>query len=181
METDTLRLIGLLAVVGIAVWVDIRTRKVPNKLIVIGSFIGVLGALLPNGIGFAQSIYGFGIGLAMMLPMYALRATGAGDVKLMACVGSFLGAEATFIATLCVFAFGGMLALLFSARVGALMQTMRNIKMFIFHVIVRFSGGGLPNAAVMPVNQARMPYTLAIAGGVIIYLVARFDSTSTFI
>lgn len=180
MQTETIRLVGLLALMTVAVLADIHTRKVANKLVVIGAAVGLASALLPGGIGLSQSIGGLGLGFLMLLPMYALRATGAGDVKLMACAGSFLGIEATFMATLFAFACGGVLALLYSARAGSLMQTLCNMKMFIFHSIVRVSGGGLPRTADMPISQARMPYSLAIAGGVIIYLATRFYSTGAF-
>lgn len=180
MLTDTFRLVGLLALLLAAVMADIRTRKVPNKLIVIGALSGTAFALLPDGIGFGQSIGGLFLGLAMLLPMYALRAMGAGDLKLMACIGSFLGIEATFLSTLFALAAGGVLALLYSARAGSLMQVVSNMKMFVFHTIVRVSGGGLPRADDMPVSRTRMPYSLAISAGVILYLATRFYSTGAF-
>ncbi|WP_460840777.1 A24 family peptidase [Noviherbaspirillum agri] len=177
METDTVRLIGLLALMAVAVLADIRTRKVPNEIVAAGALVGIASGLLPGSIGLAQSLGGLGVGLAMLLPMYLLRATGAGDVKLMACAGAFLGIKATFFATLFAFALGGVLAILYSAVAGNLGQTLSNLKTFLFQAVLRVVGGGIPDSGDMPLSGSRMPYSLAIAGGVGIYVAARFYST----
>lgn len=180
METDTARLIGLLALMVVAVLTDIRTRKVPNKLVAAGALAGIASSLLPDSIGVMQSLGGLAAGLAMLLPMYMLRAMGAGDVKLMACAGAFLGIKATFFAALFTFALGGALAILYSAFAGTLRQTLSNLKLFLMHSFVRVAGGGRPSTGDMPVGGGRMPYSLAIAGGVGIYVAARFYSTGVF-
>lgn len=180
METDTARLIGLLALMAVAVLIDIRTRKVPNMLVAAGALAGMASSLLPDGIGILHSLGGLAVGLAMLLPMYMLRAMGAGDVKLMACAGAFLGIKATFFATLFTFALGGVLAIFYSAFAGTLRQTLTNLKFFLLHSFVRVAGGGTPSTGDMPVSGGRMPYSLAIAGGVGIYVAARFYSTGVF-
>ncbi len=71
-----------------------------------GAGLGLLlNSVLPEGYGFVSSLpgalglwkalAGLGLGLLIMLPLYMLRALGAGDVKLMAMVGAFLGPNAT--------------------------------------------------------------------------------------
>lgn len=181
METDTARLIGLLALMMVAVFTDMRTRRVPNKLVAIGMLIGVASSLLPGSIGIAQSTGGLAVGIAMFLPMYMLRAMGAGDVKLMACAGAFLGIKATFFASLFAFALGGVLAIFYSAFAGTLTQTLSNLKTFVFHSFVRVTGGGMPCAGDMPASGGRMPYSLAITGGVVIYIAVRFYYTGVFV
>lgn len=180
METDTARLIGLLVLLAIAVLTDIRTRKVPNKLIVFAALAGIASSLLPDSIGILQSLGGLAVGLAMLLPMYTLGAMGAGDVKLMACAGAFLGIKATFIATLFAFALGGALAIFYSALSGTLRQTLVNLKMFLVNSFVRVSLRGMPRASDMAVSGGRVPYSIAIAGGVGFYVAARFWSTGVF-
>ena len=92
-------LAGLLAA---ALWHDLRTRRIPNRLVLWGTVGGVvLNSMLPagaglfqqpfGGLGLLQSLAGAAAGLALLLPMYLLRALGAGDVKLMAMCGAFLG------------------------------------------------------------------------------------------
>src|SRR4051812_41776207 len=87
---------GLLsALLLIAVWTDVRNRRIPNKLVFIGAGLGLLlNSVLPEGVGqisaqpgalgFWQAVSGLGLGLTIMLPLHALRALGAGDVKLTA-------------------------------------------------------------------------------------------------
>ena len=179
-QLNTFRLFILLSVIAAGVLHDIRVRKIPNHIAVGGALLGIVGSLLPGGVGLAQSIGGIGLGLAMLLPMYALRAMGAGDVKLMAAAGAFLGLTATFFAVLFTFALGGVLAIVYSAYAGTLGQTMRNLKTFIYASAIRVAGGGVPRPADMPVGKDRMPYSLAIAGGVSSYLAAHFYSTGVF-
>lgn len=177
MQIDAARFIFLLSVIVVAVAHDIRLRKIPNHIVVAGALIGVASSVLPGAIGPAQSLGGLGLGLAMLLPMYALRVMGAGDVKLMAAAGAFLGVPATFFAALLSFIAGGVLALAYSVHAGVFRQTMRNLKMFIYHCAVRIAGRGIPAAVDMATGKARLPYSLAIAAGVGTYLAARFYST----
>ncbi|MEG0884092.1 MAG: prepilin peptidase, partial [Janthinobacterium sp.] len=80
-----------------AVWHDMRSRRIPNGLV----FGGALAALLlhavltpgAGGLGLPAALGGLALGLALLLPMYMLRALGAGDVKLMAMVGAFIGPQ----------------------------------------------------------------------------------------
>jgi prepilin peptidase CpaA len=81
-----------LVVVWVAAWVDVRTRRIPNTLSLAAAGMGLLLFLASRGLpGLVQGLAGLGLGLALMLPGYLLRSTGAGDVKLMAAVGALLG------------------------------------------------------------------------------------------
>jgi hypothetical protein len=60
------------------------------------------------------AIQGLFVGLVALLPMYLLRAMGAGDVKLMGLVGVFLGPLHVLGATLSILLVGGVLALVFA-------------------------------------------------------------------
>lgn len=177
METPTIRLIGLLALMAVAVLVDIRTRKVPNIIVTAGALVGIASSFLPGSIGLVPSLGGLSVGLVMLLPMYMLRVMGAGDVKLMACAGTFLGVKATIFATLFAVVLGGVLAILFSAFSGTFRQTVTNLKLFLVQSLVRVAGGEMPKSDDMPISVGRMPYSLAIAGGVSVYMVGRFYYT----
>lgn len=56
-----------------------------------------------------------GLGLALLLPGYLFGTTGAGDVKLMAAVGTFLGPQDAALATLASIAVGSIVALGYAA------------------------------------------------------------------
>jgi len=84
----TVVLIGLL---GVAVVSDLRRHRIPNLLILVGLALGLAGQTYSGGIsGMGDGLMGLLIGFALFLPMYALGGMAAGDVKLMAMVGSFL-------------------------------------------------------------------------------------------
>jgi prepilin peptidase CpaA len=98
---------------------------------------------------------------------------GAGDVKLMAMVGSFLGASATFGALIATVVTGGVLALAFAVCSGRLMRLVQNVTMMFRGTLLTFATGvggltvhGGPSAG-------RMPYGIAIAVGTIGYLLLK--------
>ncbi|AEK60686.1 A24 family peptidase [Collimonas fungivorans] len=74
---------------------DYLFRRVPNKFLLIAMVVQ-LGCLLwlgkgLNEIGWLNALSGFAVGLAFFLPLYALRAMAAGDVKFFAVLGFLLG------------------------------------------------------------------------------------------
>jgi prepilin peptidase CpaA len=95
----------------VATVVDLRTRRIPN--ILTGSMAGAglgLAAFGFGGVSVGSAVLGCVIGLVLMLPGHVLGATGAGDVKLMAAVGSLLGPLAVVNAVLFTAVAGGVLA-----------------------------------------------------------------------
>ena len=74
---------------------DLRIRRVPNVLTMSVALVGLglAGAGLGR-VGIGASIAGCLIGLAVMLPGHLIGATGGGDVKLLASVGTLLGPTA---------------------------------------------------------------------------------------
>src|ERR1700730_8713046 len=78
----------------VAFYTDITTMQIPNWLNMCGAGGGLLYNFASNGIhGFYASIFGFAVGLGVLLLMYTCKAIGAGDVKLFAAIGAISGAE----------------------------------------------------------------------------------------
>lgn len=101
-----------------AAWTDIRFRRVPNPLIVIGFFSGfVLIAFLEGLPALPNALIGGLIGFCALFPLYLMRWMGAGDVKLLALVGLYLGPEDIWTAIACTAFSGGLLALLQLLRI----------------------------------------------------------------
>lgn len=105
--------VGLVA----ATVIDLRSRRIPNGLtaamIGIGIALAVSGT---SGISIGASLAGFCLGLLLMMPGYALGATGAGDVKLMAGVGALVGPALVLPAFLFTSVAGGVLAVIVASR-----------------------------------------------------------------
>lgn len=172
-----LPLILLIALLGAAVWHDVRARRIPNAIVFPGALAALaLHALLPagaglfstpmGGLGIASASLGLALGLAVLLPMYALRLMGAGDVKLLAMVGAFVGVGQILTIALVTLAVGGVLALLCAAFQGKLRQLTANAcQMMIASGMSALSGNGavaLPAAA-----SGRLPYAVAIAAATV--------------
>jgi len=101
----------------VATVLDIRTRRIPNALTAAMTSVGIgFAASGASGISIGASLLGFVIGLALMLPGHALGATGAGDVKLMAAVGSIVGPALVVTAFLFTAVAGGVLAVIVAVR-----------------------------------------------------------------
>jgi prepilin peptidase CpaA len=131
---------------------------------------GFAATHLPGGAGFLHAIEGGAIGLAALLPMYLLRAMGAGDVKLMAMVGVFLGPVDVLGAVLATFLAGGALSLGYAWRIGVLRRTLQNIRMVLCAGAVKVAGGSFPTLDDAPETTAKFPYAVAIAAGTLGYL-----------
>ncbi len=59
------------------------------------------------------------VGLLVFLPFYAVSAMGAGDIKLMSVVGTFVGVKGVLVCALLTALTGGVLAVVFAlARAG---------------------------------------------------------------
>jgi prepilin peptidase CpaA len=91
---------------------DLKSSKIPNWLTFSAMVGGLLSHSLLNGLsGLLFSAKGLGLGLALFILLYAMGGMGAGDVKLLAAVGSFLGAEGVFSAGMMAMFLGGLYAM----------------------------------------------------------------------
>lgn len=101
-----------------ACW-DLRHRRIPNKLVLTGVVLGIAVQWWLGGIGgLLDSLAGLAVGLAILMPGYLVGTTGAGDVKLMAAAGTFLGPYLALLAGLASIAVGGLIALGFMVVAG---------------------------------------------------------------
>lgn len=109
----------VLLMVWYAAWVDIRTGRIPNAISVVIAVIGLLIAVEDRGMdGLLYSLGGLALGIALMLPGYLLRSTGAGDVKLMGAIGTLLGAKSVLLAFVISILVGAMIGLSYALMAG---------------------------------------------------------------
>ncbi len=145
-----------LAVVG-----DVRTRRIPNRLVAATALIGILYSAIAAGPawGTLKGIEGLVTGLGFWLPFYLLGWLGAGDVKLVAAAGAWLGprevVEGSFIAAL----LGALLALLWMLRSRGLKRAVETLGV----------AAALPSVLTessRPADRTRsLPYSVPIAVG----------------
>ena len=167
----------LIALLVVAALIDWRTMRIPNWLTVGGMVLGlaistVHGATVAKGLG--QAAGGLSLGLLVLLPLYLLRVLGAGDVKLMAMVGAFLGPSSTIAALIYVVVTGGIAAILVAAARGTVGRLAMNVY-FIVNV-ARMSpadaaSGEHSSGATQSVGT--LPYGVSICLGTLAYLVTR--------
>src|SRR5690606_36624922 len=95
----------------VASWSDVRYHKVPNRLNVAVA-VSVIGAQASymGWTGLGNSVLGLLVGMPILGLLWAMRGMGAGDVKLMAAFGAWLGPAAAFYAVIAGCLLGGLLA-----------------------------------------------------------------------
>jgi len=100
----------LLALLVVALITDMRDRRIPNILVLAGLVIGVAGHVWFSGVtGLVLAALGMCVGLLCLLPFYASGGMGAGDVKLMAVCGAFLGPVHVIVAAVAALLVGGVI------------------------------------------------------------------------
>ena len=177
-----LALVPMLILVLLATKQDLISHRISNKLVLVGVLLGViLNGILPEGLGFNSQVpgalgwwsalKGFAFGMGMFLPLYLLRAMGAGDVKLMGMVGSFLGPHDVLGAVLATLVAGGVMALLVVIWAKQLGPMLQNIKFMFYGSAVKLSTGQAPLMNDLPVSVGKLPYALAISLGTFAYLI----------
>lgn len=122
-------IVAALAIVGaLAAATDLRWRRIPNWLTV-GAF--VLGLLLNYAAtgwpGLIESLKGAALAFAIHIPLFALRAMGGGDVKLMTSLGALAGPAQWLVIFAINAILGGVLALFLAWRHKRLRQTFSNV------------------------------------------------------
>ncbi len=156
-----------------AVVFDLRSRRIPNRLVLAGIGLALaLHAVAPIAASPALAgpqwwapLAGLGTGLAVLMPLHLLHAMGAGDVKLMAMVGAFIGAPAVLGAALCTLLAGGLLSLVFMFGRGVAAQALANVRFLLTDWVLRAGSGQGARFAPLHATAARLPYGIAIAVG----------------
>ena len=160
------KLLAMLAMLGAAVFTDLRERRIPNKVTVAGAAAAIaLSALdvggLPTG-----ALLGFGIALAVSFPAFALGALGAGDAKLLAAVGAFVGGGGLFAVFIYSGFAGGLLGLASAIRRGVIIPVLLETKNLVLW-IVTFGHKGARRTIQDP-GARTIPYGVAIAVGAVL-------------
>jgi prepilin peptidase CpaA len=146
---------------------DLHARRIPNVLVLVGLALAfaVQWNLHGAGEGSHRWILGLLTGGGLFFPLYLLRGMGAGDVKLMAAVGAFVGPEPALEIVLVTCVIGGVWALAAVVFKGAVKSVGTNM------LAILLSRGGQcaslfeTGKGAAPPSVGSLPYGVAIALG----------------
>jgi prepilin peptidase CpaA len=141
---------------SVAAVLDVWSRRIPNW-VTFGTFIaGVAVNVWLHGMsGVVVALVGAALGMALLLPFYAIRAIGAGDVKLLGALGALLGPQLLISVALYGAVAGGVMS--------AVILLVRGRLWLVLHDLL---------VARRPptLSGATAPYGIAIASGVYLSL-----------
>ena len=149
---------------------DLRHRRIPNNLTLSAAVVAVaFHAVISGWSGLGLSVSGWFLGAALFFPMFALRGMGAGDVKLLAAVGAWLGPAQVIWVALITSVAGGILGLVVAAFHGYLRTAGLNIMSLLFS----WRASGIRPVEEMTLSGSRGPrlaYAVPIAVGTLVTL-----------
>lgn len=154
-----------LAIAVVACVLDLRTRRIPNGVTLGGAAAGLVYGVVAHGpFGLLQSLLGWTAGLVVFLPFFALGGLGAADVKLVACLGAWLGPSMAIWTALYAALAGGVMAVLLAISTGYLSTAVVNVVGLLKH----FRERGVrphPDLTLTRSTGPRLPYALPITAG----------------
>jgi prepilin peptidase CpaA len=105
---------------------DLKSRRIPNLLTLLIAATGMAASTVNPEITFAQATIGLLIGLLIPFVLFALGMLGAGDAKLLAGIGAWVGPIGIVWVMLFTAVAGGVMALVASTAQGQLRPALRN-------------------------------------------------------
>lgn len=141
---------------------DVRHFRIPNWLVAVLFSAGVLYTCIRPGLlgsNLLFSVEGLALGFILWLPFYVLRWIGAGDVKLFAAAGVWLGPMSTVNAALVAALVGGVISLIWMVRRYGVQGTAMNTAMTL-SAPTHVSGWRSSTS-----GRVRLPYGIALSVG----------------
>jgi prepilin peptidase CpaA len=153
------------AIAVFACTTDLRSRRIPNALVLVGLISGVGLNSWAFGVGgLMSSLFGAAVGLALFLPVFALGGMGGGDVKLLAALGAMLGSIGILKVAVVAALSGGLLALIVALFKRRCWQMLRGTA----HLLIFWTQEGLRPCRDVSLESAsalKIPYAVPIAIG----------------
>jgi len=159
---------SLLALLLVSSVTDLAWHRIPNLLLLSALLVAMMLRISDEGVvGIMSAVSGLVVGLAFLMPLYAMGSMGAGDVKLLGVVGVFLGPWGAFIAGIATLIAGAILGLVYIAW--------RIFEPFLAHHSWRlmrlfYAEGQMvpaPSYEIKTTRGSKIAYAPAIAGGAI--------------
>ena len=166
-EILALKSVVVVSVGLIACVTDLRSRRIPNLLT-----FGAAGAALIYGFstggwsGAGSAALGWLIGVVAFIVPFALGGLGAGDVKLLAAIGAWLGPAGAIWVALYTGVAGGVMALVVALAHGYLRRALSNLWLLLMHWRV-FGLRPLTELSLEGSEGPRLAYAIPIFAGLV--------------
>jgi prepilin peptidase CpaA len=155
-------------VLAIATFTDLRSRRIPNWLVLPFMIAGIcVSGWLHGWDGIRHSLSGLALGAVLFGVLYWLGGMGMGDLKLCAAIGAWVGPKQLILALVLTSMAGGVMALCWAAAGGFLGELFQGTGDLLFG----FGKRGLrpdPTYTLSNPSARKMPYAPAIAIGTIV-------------
>jgi prepilin peptidase CpaA len=170
MSTADVRTVAVVLLGLTAVVFDVRSRRIPNLLTFGGAVLALLYAAQTGGAsGLATAAGGWVLGATLFFPFFAVGGMGAGDVKLVAALGAWLGPADTIPLVIFASIAGGVCALVVSLASGYLREALSNVWLMLMHW--RVAGlRPMPGLTLRDSQAPKLAYAIPITIGVMVTL-----------
>ncbi len=162
-----------LIVLAVATFTDLRSRRIPNWLVLPFMVAGIAVSGWLHGMhGIEQSFEGLGLGALLLGFLCWMGGMGMGDLKLCMAIGAWIGPSQLMLALVLTGIVGGLMAICWAIAGGFLGELFQNTGDLVFGVRER---GLRPHPELVldhPLART-MPYAPAIAIGTLISFFSR--------
>jgi len=156
------------SVLCVAVFTDLRSRRIPNWLVFPFLLAGVLVSGWQHGWhGIGQSLQGLGLGAVVYGLFFLMGGMGMGDVKLCAAIGAWIGPFQLLLALVFIGIAGGVMAVAWATYGGFLGELFSGTGELVFGLRKRGMRAH-PELTLSNPKARKMPYAPAIAIGTIL-------------
>lgn len=158
-----------------ASWFDYSQRRVPNRL----NLTLILAGFLAQGVyfgmaGIGSGILGLVLGFGLLIVPWLMHGMGAGDVKLLAAIGVWLGPMLTLYSFCVGVAIGGIVAIIMIVSTGRLRMACTNMGVILVKMCnpqTMFSEFG--SAKSFGETSQLLPYGVPLTVGTLVILAAK--------
>lgn len=157
-----------LIVLAVVTWTDLRSRRVPNVVVLPYLMAGVVASTWLHGThGLTASLAGLAVGAAFFGFLALMGGMGMGDVKLCAAIGAWIGPSQMLLALVLTGFAGALIAICWAIKGGFVGEMFSGTGDLLFG----WKGRGLrphPDLVLKNPRSRKMPYVPAIAIGTLI-------------